>query len=94
MSYLKVNTLFYGRKHNTSGTYVITKQTDTVNSQGFRTTLDLLKVEGDYISEESQGTRESKAQNTFDIRNYRGSLNSKSNKTGGGGINNKNSGVI
>lgn len=94
MSYLKVNTLFYGRKHNTSGLYVITKQTDIINSQGFKTTLELLKVEGDSISTESYGNRASGAKNTFDKRNYRGSLNSTTNKTGGGGISNKVSGVI
>lgn len=47
MSYVRVNTLFYGKKHNTSGLYVITKQVDTVNFDGYKTTLDLLRIQGD-----------------------------------------------
>ena len=47
MSYIKINTLFYGQKHNTSGTYVITRQVDRVDASGYKTTLDLLRVRGD-----------------------------------------------
>lgn len=47
MSYVKVNTYFYGRKHISSGLYIITKQQDTINSSGYRTTLSLTRVGGD-----------------------------------------------
>lgn len=47
MSYVKVNTYFYGKKHNSSGLYIITKQQDTINSSGYRTTLSLTRVGGD-----------------------------------------------
>lgn len=47
MSYVKVNTYFYGHKHNSSGLYIITKQEDTINSSGYRTVLSLLRVGGD-----------------------------------------------
>ena len=47
MSYIKLNVLFYGRKHISSGIYVVTKQVDQVDMSGFRTTLTLLRVGGD-----------------------------------------------
>lgn len=47
MSYVKVNTYFYGHKHNSSGLYIITRQDDTINSSGYKTTLTLLRVGGD-----------------------------------------------
>lgn len=47
MSYVKLNVYFYGRKHNTSGTYIITKQSDSVNFSGYRTTLSLTRIQGD-----------------------------------------------
>ena len=47
MSYVKINTYFYGRKHNSSGLYIITKQNDTINSSGYRTTLSLTRIGGD-----------------------------------------------
>lgn len=46
MTYVKVNILMYGRKYVDSGLYVVTKQQDTVNENGFRTTLSLLRVGG------------------------------------------------
>ena len=49
MSYLRVNTWFYGRKHLSSGLYVITKQRDSISGNGFATELDLLRVGGDPI---------------------------------------------
>lgn len=48
-TYLRVNSYFYGKKHISSGTYIITKQVDTVDSNGYRTTLSLLKVSGDEL---------------------------------------------
>lgn len=47
MSYVHLNTLFYGRKHISSGYYIITKQTDTIDAGGFKTTLKLTRVAGD-----------------------------------------------
>ena len=47
MDYLKINVLFYGQKHIASGMYVITKQEDNVDNNGYRTTLTLLRVGGD-----------------------------------------------
>lgn len=48
MSYVKVNTYFYGRKHISSGLYIITKQEDTIQqNSGYRTTLTLTRVGGD-----------------------------------------------
>lgn len=47
MTYVKLNVYFYGRKHNSSGVYIITKQVDSVNTSGFRTTLSLTRIQGD-----------------------------------------------
>lgn len=47
MSYVKVNCFFYGHKHTSSGLYIITKQQDTIDSTGYRTTLTLTRVSGD-----------------------------------------------
>ena len=44
---VKVNTYFYGRKHNSSGLYIITKQQDSISSAGSRTTLSLTRIGGD-----------------------------------------------
>ena len=49
MSYVKVNVFFYGRKYNASGTYIITKQQDQINDQGYRTTLNLVRIKGDSL---------------------------------------------
>ena len=49
MSYVKVNILFYGRKHNASGTYIITKQQDQINESGYKTTLNLVRIKGDSL---------------------------------------------
>ena len=47
MDYVRVNVLFYGKKHIASGAYVITKQEDKIDAAGYRTTLTLLRVGGD-----------------------------------------------
>lgn len=47
MSYLKINTYFYGHKHISSGLYIITKQEDVIDSSGYRTTLTLTRISGD-----------------------------------------------
>lgn len=47
MSYLRLNVFFYGSKHISSGLYVVTKQVDTLDSSGYKTTLSLMRVGGD-----------------------------------------------
>ena len=47
MSYIKINTVFFGQRHTSSGTYIITKQEDTVDGTGYRTKLTLLRVQGE-----------------------------------------------
>ena len=48
MTYVKLNVWFAGgQKHISSGTYIITKQTDSITSAGYTTTLTLLRVAGD-----------------------------------------------
>ena len=47
MSYLKVNTYFYGHKHLSSGLYIINKQEDIIDSSGYRTNLTLTRLSGD-----------------------------------------------
>lgn len=49
MSYVKINVLFYGNKHLSSGLYIITKQQDTIDGSGYRTTLSLTRVGADTI---------------------------------------------
>lgn len=44
MSYVKLNVLFYGREHITSGLYIIIKQEDTINNNGYSTTLTLQRI--------------------------------------------------
>lgn len=48
MSYVKINSVFYGNKHSSSGLYIITKQEDSISaSGGYRTTLTLQRIGGD-----------------------------------------------
>ena len=47
MSYIKLNMWFFGTKHIVSGYYIITSQTDTINSSGYSTELELLRVAAD-----------------------------------------------
>ena len=44
MSYVKVNVYFFGKAHNTSGTYLITKQVDEISENGYYTTLSLTRI--------------------------------------------------
>lgn len=43
-NYIKINVVFYGQKHITSGLYAITEQKDTLNGSGFRTTFSLVRI--------------------------------------------------
>lgn len=47
MSYVKVNTYFFGHKHTSSGLYIVTKQEDSISGSGYKTTLSLTRVGGD-----------------------------------------------
>lgn len=48
MTYVYLNVWFAGaQKHISSGLYIITKQVDTIDSTGYKTTLTLLRVGGD-----------------------------------------------
>ena len=49
MSYVKLNTMFFNRKHSSSGTYIITKQVDQIDNQGYRSTLSLVRIKGDSV---------------------------------------------
>lgn len=51
MSYVKLNVVFYGQKHISSGYYIIEKQEDTVDKNGYKTQLSLLRVKGDVLRE-------------------------------------------
>lgn len=50
--YIKVIPLLYGKPHNSAGLYMVTKSEDQIDSGGFQTTLDLIKIQTDdsYIS--------------------------------------------
>lgn len=47
MEYLRLYVIFYGKKHISSGLYIITKQVDTIDGNGYRTALNLTKINGD-----------------------------------------------
>lgn len=47
MSKVRINALFYGQRHISSGIYVITKQEDKVDARGYRTILSLTRIAGD-----------------------------------------------
>ena len=48
MSYVRLNTYYYGRKWNAGcGLWIITSQNDTIDFNGYRTTLSLTRVGGD-----------------------------------------------
>lgn len=46
MNYVRIRVYFYGQKHISSGLYIITKQEDIVNSNGYKTILGLTRVGG------------------------------------------------
>lgn len=46
MSYVRLNVLFYGKRHISTGLYVVTKQVDTISDyRGFETTLSLTRID-------------------------------------------------
>ena len=46
---IKINVLFFGRKYNYSGDYMVTGQTDSISMSGYRTTLNLTRVGGESL---------------------------------------------
>lgn len=44
MTYVRLNVYFFGKKHISSGLYIITKQVDRVDGDGYKTTLNLLRI--------------------------------------------------
>lgn len=69
MTYVKINSYFYGRKHSSSGTYIITKQQDSISASGYTTTLSLLRIQGDNDDVPDQGIYfDYKTQRTFSDR--------------------------
>ena len=60
MSYIKINVVFYGQKHISSGYYVIEKETDNIDEGGYKTTLNLLRVKGDVLTEDEVTVRNNK----------------------------------
>ena len=51
MSYVYIDARFYGAQHYSSGYYIITKQVDSVDASGYRTTLNLLRVGGESLND-------------------------------------------
>lgn len=48
MSYIRLNVIYPGgRKHVSSGLYLVTQQRDVIDGSGYRTTLSLAKISGD-----------------------------------------------
>lgn len=55
MSHVRLNVIFPGgRKHISSGLYLVTQQKDRIDSSGYRTTLQLVKINGDNSPVEGQ----------------------------------------
>ena len=49
MSYVHLYVYFYGKLHIHSGTYIVTKQEDSIDMSGYKTTLSLTKISNDDI---------------------------------------------
>ena len=47
MQYVKVNVWFFGKKHASTGYYIITGQTDNIDTSSYKTTLNLTRIAGD-----------------------------------------------
>ena len=46
MTHVRLNVYFFGRKHISSGLYIVTKQIDKVDANGYKTTLSLTRISG------------------------------------------------
>jgi hypothetical protein len=47
MTRVRLNVFYYGRKHISSGLYIITAQEDLINDRGYRTTLKITRISPD-----------------------------------------------
>ena len=47
MTHVRLNVYFWGQKFIDSGLYIVNKQEDEISSSGYKTTLSLLRVDGD-----------------------------------------------
>lgn len=47
MTYVRLNVYFWGKKHISSGLYIVTKQQDQIDKSGYRTTLSITRISGD-----------------------------------------------
>lgn len=47
MNYVRLNIWLFGNKHINSGLYIITKQVDKIDGNGYQTTLNLMRISGD-----------------------------------------------
>jgi hypothetical protein len=47
MTRVRLNVYYFGRKHISSGLYIVTAQEDQIDMGGYRTTLKLIRVSGD-----------------------------------------------
>jgi hypothetical protein len=48
MQYVKLNVIFPGgKKHLSSGVYIVTRQVDNINAAGYATTLGLTRIKGE-----------------------------------------------
>ena len=47
MTYVRLNIILFGEKHINSGLYIITKQIDRIDGNGYQTTLNMTKISGD-----------------------------------------------
>lgn len=78
MSYIRVNAFFYGRKHVSSGLYIVTKQQDKIDGSGYRTVLSLTRIAGadEYIVRKTYNrqvevlTTRPKTQEVYDPKTY------------------------
>lgn len=47
MTRVRLNVFYYGRKHISSGLYIVTAQEDSINDRGYRTTLKITRISPD-----------------------------------------------
>lgn len=54
MQYVKINVWFFGKKHTSTGYYIITGQTDNISASNYSTTLNLTRIAGEEASSDIQ----------------------------------------
>ena len=45
MGYLRLNIYFFGKKHVASGLYIVTRQQNIIDTSGFKTNLNLMRID-------------------------------------------------